>query len=598
MYKGLKLTFVFVILTFQLQLINSQVERNHLKPLLSGSDQKTFDKIEVTYNKGKNAENEANIISSSGTTDKEKAKNEKKYTLKRLEAAQFYQKANADLLELFKDNVARFWKENKNSKIDPAIKNFEDKANELARNAKSARKVAEDLTYPGEKLAKMIEAENLEAESIRIFTKVLYAYLNYPISYDTISKENVIKETAKADSIKPEKKPETIHYLSAEPALQKDTVNKALKEKKDTIAEVPAIAVTPVVPVSNTPALEQVAPKDTASLYNMMQVKEEQVDKFNNFLEKEYPDKYENYVLNFRNLNYGDFDSLRSAWTRYNQYQFTAEEIASLKKPKKDSIEFIAEAKPDTSQSPVAEISENETPDKPEVKPEVQKPVEKQAKTNKPKKTSTPKVKEPVVPPSIEQHEFVKPDQLEIAKGFIYRVQISACRIPIDTKSLKNIYSGGLNIMELNEENWYKYAIGEFNTYAEARHLRDAVKIPGAFVIAYLNGKRIQILSTNVSNVSSEYYGKGQNITFKVQIAASKSPLNKKYIGHIYSGAQNVEENQEEGWYKYSIVVGPSLQAAKQFIENENIPGAFITAYIGEKRIELKEALKINKIKK
>jgi hypothetical protein len=59
-----------------------------------------------------------------------------------------------------------------------------------------------------------------------------------------------------------------------------------------------------------------------------------------------------------------------------------------------------------------------------------------------------------------------------------------------------------------------------------------------------------------------------------------------------------VEENLEDGWYKYSIITGPSLAAAKKFVETENIPGAFITSYLGGKKIDLKDALKLSKIKK
>jgi hypothetical protein len=57
----------------------------------------------------------------------------------------------------------------------------------------------------------------------------------------------------------------------------------------------------------------------------------------------------------------------------------------------------------------------------------------------------------------------------------------------------------------------------------------------------------------------------------------------------------NVEELLEDEWYKYSISFGPDLNSALKFIESQNIPGAFITSYLGNNKIELKEALKLNK---
>ncbi len=611
MYKVIKLAFIFVLYITQSQLASSQVNISHLKPLLIKSDQKTLDKIEVVFNKGKNLENEANILNSTGDTDKEKAKNEKKYTLKRLEAAQFYQKANADLLALFKDNINKFWKENKNSKINPSIKNFEDKANEIARSAKSTRNVAEDIAYPNEKLSKILEAEKLESEAINIFTKVLYAYLNYPITYDSIKEGD---ENAKTDTLSITKNATNTNILPAPKAEKKDSIVISSPAVKDTIkpqvtAKTNKAQETPllVTKQAETPVVQKMAPKDTGSLYNMMEVEEEQVDQFNKFLEEKYPNKFENYVINFRELNYGDFDSLRSAWTRYNQYQFTPEEIASLKKKKGDSTELIAAASADTSvkqQEPAIVISEqkNIAQNKETVKPVTEKATNKHGdKKSTPKQTSTAAKKEkPTEATAVQAEPTIVQKQAEdaIAQGFIYRVQIVACRIQVDSKSLKNIYRGGMKIIELNEDNWYKYAIGEYKTYAEARHLRDALKIPGAFVIAYLNGKRIQILNTNISQNTIINSNDVENLVYKVQIAAAKNPLNKKYIQHIYSGVEKVEENFEDGWYKYSIITGPSLAAAKKFVETEDIPGAFITSYLGNKKIDLKDALKLSKIKK
>jgi len=72
-----KFYILFLLYIIWFPVIDAQVGKSDLKPLLSGSDQKNMEKIDLLYDKGKAIENEANIISSSGNTDKEKAKTRK-----------------------------------------------------------------------------------------------------------------------------------------------------------------------------------------------------------------------------------------------------------------------------------------------------------------------------------------------------------------------------------------------------------------------------------------------------------------------------------------------------------------------------------------
>ncbi|HEX3006115.1 MAG TPA: hypothetical protein VHO90_00710 [Bacteroidales bacterium] len=615
------LIIVFLLIT-AIPLTNAQVSKADLVPLLSSSDQKKLEKIDATFNKGKAMEDEALQVKNSSLTEKDIVKNEKKYTLKRLEASQYFQKANFDFIALLKDNVETFWKNNKGIEINPDIKAKEDKAIELTRKSKSTRYVAEDLVHPDEKLSKILEAEAIEKEAIDTYIKVLYTYRNYPIAYDEINapkKETVEVQQPASDSIKTEVKhtPPSLHLSSQ---LKTDSIT----------THVPSGSISnqkndQEVKLSKAQPVEEIVKKDSGSIYGLVDVNEDQIDKFNKFLEDSFPDNYEAYVINFRNLDYTDINSLRDAWHKYifnkpidleneeakviavandtsktiatnipNNNRTSSEKIKPTKKTKKESS---SKGKSDSINT--ASLSTNKTETQKEEQPD-NAPLNEAVNENSKKKDiatggatkkekASKKEQEKTIVSEEKKQDVVNNVQLESAKGFVYRIQISACRIPLDSKAQQSIYDGEHKIIELNEDNWYKYAIGEFPTYADAKRLKDNLNVPGAFVIAYLNGKRIKILQSKVPDISYD-----ENVTFKVQIAASKTPLNENYVRNIYAGEKKVDENLEDGWYKYTINMGSVLRDAKNFIEKEDIPGAFITSYMGNTKVELREAIKMN----
>ncbi len=82
---------------------------------------------------------------------------------------------------------------------------------------------------------------------------------------------------------------------------------------------------------------------------------------------------------------------------------------------------------------------------------------------------------------------------LENPKNVIYKVQILASRVPASSGELKRKYKGDLGIKNFYEDRWYKYSIGEFTTYKEAKQCVLNCNVYDAFIIAYVDQKKVHI---------------------------------------------------------------------------------------------------------
>ncbi len=86
---------------------------------------------------------------------------------------------------------------------------------------------------------------------------------------------------------------------------------------------------------------------------------------------------------------------------------------------------------------------------------------------------------------------------LPVESGIYYRVQLAAAHRLVDPVSIYKKYNFERPVKIEFHDGWYKFTIGSFPTYSSANNFREMVvnrkKISGAFIVAYRNGKRIEV---------------------------------------------------------------------------------------------------------
>ena len=76
----------------------------------------------------------------------------------------------------------------------------------------------------------------------------------------------------------------------------------------------------------------------------------------------------------------------------------------------------------------------------------------------------------------------------------VFKVQIAAHTVPMTKEYIKeNIYYGSEPINETFDGTWYKYSIGEFDNFNDAKSLLISSRVRKAFVVAYQEGEKLTI---------------------------------------------------------------------------------------------------------
>jgi len=79
--------------------------------------------------------------------------------------------------------------------------------------------------------------------------------------------------------------------------------------------------------------------------------------------------------------------------------------------------------------------------------------------------------------------------------GIWFKVQIIAVSRPLTNNEIATVYKGSEQVTEYYFNGYYKYFVGKFKSYNDARDLQDATGVSDAFVVGFENGVAIDIIT-------------------------------------------------------------------------------------------------------
>jgi hypothetical protein len=85
-------------------------------------------------------------------------------------------------------------------------------------------------------------------------------------------------------------------------------------------------------------------------------------------------------------------------------------------------------------------------------------------------------------------------------QGLVFKVQVAASTLRLNEHDLKYIYGGKRKVTEIQQGKYYKYSIGQFDSFREAVELQKTVCVPGAFVVAFENGRPLDVREAKKKN--------------------------------------------------------------------------------------------------
>lgn len=182
--------------------------------------------------------------------------------------------------------------------------------------------------------------------------------------------------------------------------------------------------------------------------------------------------------------------------------------------------------------------------------------------------------------------------------GVEFRVQVRAAyKAQIPLQRLANKYALRDEIKENYVGNWYKYTIGSFSTFEEAKKYRTEIigehGVRDAFIVAFYNGERLndlselKVLSPDAYPFKTSY--KENGTCYRVQILALKNgSVSPGILKDIYQIEEEVNEEVYPNWRKYTVGKCTSKEEAKKLREklvDKGVIDAFVVIYQNGERI-------------
>ena len=107
--------------------------------------------------------------------------------------------------------------------------------------------------------------------------------------------------------------------------------------------------------------------------------------------------------------------------------------------------------------------------------------------------------------------------------------------------------------------------------------------------------------SNILASSSTQIENMPEGVSYRVQICATKRPVNSDYFVKNHQFSEKIYVNMHEGWHKFTVggfeVYQDARNRREEVKQNNNIPGPFVTAYNKNARITVQEALMITKQK-
>jgi hypothetical protein len=178
-----------------------------------------------------------------------------------------------------------------------------------------------------------------------------------------------------------------------------------------------------------------------------------------------------------------------------------------------------------------------------------------------------------------------------------YSVQIAASyKVKMNADSLKHKFNLSAEVKEILHHNWYKYSVGCFISLNDAINLKlELCKekgLGGAFIVCFRDNIRQENLIINQKLPGAKGSQLKTNYEYRIQIQAvydKKIPTDT--IAKQFNLIEKINEDFDEGWYKYTIGSFDDYNSAKDFRDKlrqkKGLSGCFVVAYEKGQRLSL-----------